>query len=42
MGFVLYNVKQVEDESELTSVNEIAASVYEMVGRIQEEADLIS
>lgn len=34
-------VKQVEDDSELSSVNEIAAAVYEMVCRIQEEADLI-
>ncbi|EXC09716.1 hypothetical protein L484_019813 [Morus notabilis] len=42
-SMVLYSFSvKVEDDSELTSVNEIAASVYEMVGRIQEEADLIS
>lgn len=31
-------MRQIEDNSQLTSVNEIAADVYEMVGRIQEEA----
>jgi hypothetical protein len=29
---------QVEDECKLTSVDEIAAAVHEMVGRIQEDA----
>lgn len=36
MGVVL-GLKQVEDDSKLTSVNEIAAAVYEMVGWIQKE-----
>jgi uncharacterized protein with PhoU and TrkA domain len=35
-GIVLA-LRQVEDESQLTSVNEIAAAVKEMVGRIQVE-----
>ncbi|KDP29733.1 hypothetical protein JCGZ_18668 [Jatropha curcas] len=35
---VLYSLSiKVEDECQLTSVNEIAAAVYDMVGRIQEE-----
>lgn len=34
----MWLVKQVEDSCQLTSVNEIATAVYEMVGRIQEEA----
>ena len=29
---------QVEDNCQLTTVNEIAAAVYEMVDRFQEEA----
>ncbi|GMN33916.1 hypothetical protein TIFTF001_004413 [Ficus carica] len=41
-SMVLYSFSvKVEDDSELSSVNEIAAAVYEMVCRIQEEADLI-
>ena len=35
-------LKQVEENCQMTSVNEIAASVYELVGRIQEEASLFS
>ncbi|KAK6923802.1 Myc-type, basic helix-loop-helix (bHLH) domain [Dillenia turbinata] len=36
---VLYSLSvKVEDDCQLTSVNEIATAVYEMVGRIQEEA----
>lgn len=35
----MLDLNQVEDDSQLTSVNEISASVYEMVGRIQEEAE---
>ncbi|KAI3434186.1 BHLH domain-containing protein [Psidium guajava] len=38
-NMVLYSFSvKVEDSCQLTSVNEIAAAVYEMVGRIQEEA----
>ena len=33
----MLGLKQVEDDSKLTSVNEIAAAVYEMVGWIQKE-----
>lgn len=32
-------MEQVEDNCQLTSGNEIAAAVHEMVGRIQEEAE---
>ncbi|KAK9284186.1 hypothetical protein L1049_023354 [Liquidambar formosana] len=36
---VLYSISvKVEDDCQLTSVNDIASAVYEMVGRIQEEA----
>jgi hypothetical protein len=35
---LLIDLIQVEDDSQLTSVNEIAAAVKEMVGRIQLEA----
>ncbi|KAH7520498.1 hypothetical protein FEM48_Zijuj08G0150200 [Ziziphus jujuba var. spinosa] len=39
-NMVLYSFSvQVEDDSQLTSVNEISASVYEMLERIQEEAE---
>ncbi|RXI07847.1 hypothetical protein DVH24_014413 [Malus domestica] len=38
-SMILYSFSvKIEDNSQLTSVNEIAADVYEMVGRIQEEA----
>ncbi|PON41432.1 Basic helix-loop-helix transcription factor [Parasponia andersonii] len=38
-SMVLYSFSvKVEDDSQLTSVNEIATSVYEMVGRIQNES----
>ncbi|KAF8018498.1 hypothetical protein BT93_H3393 [Corymbia citriodora subsp. variegata] len=38
-NMVLYSFSvKVEDSCQLTSVNEIATAVYEMVGRIQEEA----
>ncbi|XP_062118622.1 transcription factor bHLH94-like [Humulus lupulus] len=40
-NMVLYSFSvKVEDDSHLTSVNEIAASVFEMVGSIQEESCL--
>lgn len=32
-------MEQVEDDCQLTSANDIASAVYEMVGRIQEEAE---
>ncbi|XP_059457665.1 transcription factor bHLH94-like [Corylus avellana] len=42
-NMVLYSFcVKVEDDSQLTSVNEIAAAVKEMVGRIQLEAQLIT
>ncbi|KAL3728690.1 hypothetical protein ACJRO7_033295 [Eucalyptus globulus] len=41
-NMVLYSFSvKVEDSSQLTSVNEIATAVYEMVGRIQEEAAFV-
>lgn len=33
--------KQKEEGCQLNSVNEIAAAVYEMMGRVQEEAAFI-
>ncbi|XP_030496435.2 transcription factor bHLH94 [Cannabis sativa] len=42
-NMVLYSFSvKVEDDSQLSTVNEIAASVFEMVGRIQEENCLLS
>ncbi|CAL9001758.1 unnamed protein product [Prunus brigantina] len=42
-NMILYTFSvKVEDNSQLTSMNEIAADVYEMVGRIQEEAQLLA
>ncbi|KAL5556535.1 hypothetical protein UlMin_038771 [Ulmus minor] len=38
MVLYCFTVK-VEDDSQLTSVHEIAASVYEMIGRIQEDGE---
>ncbi|KAL6222872.1 hypothetical protein ACLB2K_006262 [Fragaria x ananassa] len=41
-SMILYSFSvKVEDNSQLTSMNEIAADVYEMVGRIQEEAEFL-
>ncbi|KAF4402230.1 hypothetical protein G4B88_017742 [Cannabis sativa] len=42
-NMVLYSFSvKVEDDSQLSTVNEIAASVFEVVGRIQEENCLLS
>ncbi|KAL6225130.1 hypothetical protein ACLB2K_003982 [Fragaria x ananassa] len=41
-SMILYSFSvKVEDNSQLTSMNEIAADVYEMVGRIQEGAEFL-
>ncbi|XP_062018923.1 transcription factor bHLH94-like [Rosa rugosa] len=41
-SMILYSFSvKVEDNSQLTSMNDIAADVYEMVGRIQEEAQFL-